>query len=450
MSKYIIKGKTLKDSKYALLLLFLIGLTTTSCTKKLFITVDGNQKLNRVFLESGLNKSHFAGFALFDPGKNEMIYQINADHYFVPASNTKILTLYTAMQYLENELPALEMASIGNSRYVRGNGNPAFLHPEFESFQPDLTMLQDTSLRLYYTDTHFKDQRFGNGWAWNDYPYGYQAEKSPMPLYGNVVWFKKNGDAIDIRPKWYSSFFTTHNDETLPSIHRDEFVNAFSYQASRIPEQTLRYIPFTVSAYETSQLLEREIGPKFEVLYESRPLQYQPFGEIPLDTVYRMLMRHSDNFIAEQLMLACGHAKLGWMETDSMIRFAQKDLFAGAPDPLLWYDGSGLSRYNMFTPRSIVWVLDRLYTTRTFETLKQIFPAGGESGTIRNWYKGVSEPYVFAKTGTLRNKHCLSGYLVTDSGRVLIFSFMHNNYSGASSTVKPKMQAILEYIRDNF
>ena len=60
---------------------------------------------------------------------------------------------------------------------------------------------------------------------------------------------------------------------------------------------------------------------------------------------------------------------------------------------------------------------------------------------------GDDPPYVFAKTGTLRHKHCLSGYLRTHSGRVLIFSFMHNNYTGSSARIKEEMQRVLEMVQ---
>ena len=119
------------------------------------------------------------------------------------------------------------------------------------------------------------------------------------------------------------------------------------------------------------------------------------------------------------------------------------------PDELLWYDGSGLSRYNMFTPRSLVTLLDGMLNEYGEQRLFDIFPAGGKSGTIERFY-GDIKPYVFAKTGTLRNNHCLSGYIKTDSGQTLIFSFMNNHYKDHSNEVKKEMEKVLRYIKERF
>jgi D-alanyl-D-alanine carboxypeptidase/D-alanyl-D-alanine-endopeptidase (penicillin-binding protein 4) len=38
------------------------------------------------------------------------------------------------------------------------------------------------------------ESSLGDGWSWNDYDAAYMAERSPFPIYGNVVKFYKNGE----------------------------------------------------------------------------------------------------------------------------------------------------------------------------------------------------------------------------------------------------------------
>ena len=157
-------------------------------------------------------------------------------------------------------------------------------------------------------------------------------------------------------------------------------------------------------------------------------------------------MQESDNFIAEQLLLLCANALFDTLEVSKTIKYAKDSLLSDLPDQANWVDGSGLSRYNMFTPRSIVYLLTDLYKKIPQERLFHIFPAGGKSGTISTRYNGVTKPYIYAKSGTLRNKHCLSGYLIAKSGKVLIFSFMHNNYPNGSADHKVEMDKVLKAI----
>ena len=163
------------------------------------------------------------------------------------------------------------------------------------------------------------------------------------------------------------------------------------------------------------------------------------------------MMQHSDNFIAEQLLLTISGYLSDTMQTSLAIQKMKKKYLANISDQLQWYDGSGLSRYNLFTPKAVTTVLVDIYTMLSIDRIKRIFAAGGVSGTIANWYKNENGlPFVYAKTGTLKNVHCLSGYLLTDSGNTLIFSFMHNNFPGSSSTVKSKMDKVLRYLKSHY
>ncbi|WP_332910401.1 D-alanyl-D-alanine carboxypeptidase [Algoriphagus boritolerans] len=86
------------------------------------------------------------------------------------------------------------------------------------------------------------------------------------------------------------------------------------------------------------------------------------------------------------------------------------------------------------------------------EKIKAYFPSGGESGTIRSWYKADEgqAPYIYAKTGTLSMANSLSGYLITKSGKILHFSCLMNNYQIPSNDLKTELQKVLYYIHDTY
>ena len=277
-------------------------------------------------------------------------------------------------------------------------------------------------------------------------------------MYGNQVYFSrtKTGEGISAYPPYFGQrlVYNPRMDGTYPRILRREYSNDFEYNDPALSGPPFgRTRPFNVTPTLIAQLLSDTLHKPVGCLDLTHlpPLHVKTHYRAVPDTLYRKLMQESDNFIAEQLLLACSEKISGSQSTAEAIRYAQDSLYAGLPDRLLWRDGSGLSRYNLFTPRTMVGVLDLIRQEKPAAWRHSVFPAGGVSGTIEDLYaNSQGEPYVFAKTGTLSNKHCLSGYLLTASGRELIFSFMHNNYVQGTAPVKKEMQQVLEYIRDNF
>jgi D-alanyl-D-alanine carboxypeptidase/D-alanyl-D-alanine-endopeptidase (penicillin-binding protein 4) len=137
------------------------------------------------------------------------------------------------------------------------------------------------------------------------------------------------------------------------------------------------------------------------------------------------------------------------LQPEIAIRYVKENFLSDLQDEPIWVDGSGLSRFNLFTPRSIIQLWLKINAIVPRERLFALLAAGGKSGTIKNWYKG-DKPYIFGKTGSLSNNHSLSGFLVTKSGKTLMFSFMSNNFVTPSSKVRTNMEDVLKMIYERY
>ncbi|BAU63143.1 peptidase S13 D-Ala-D-Ala carboxypeptidase C [Stanieria sp. NIES-3757] len=90
-------------------------------------------------------------------------------------------------------------------------------------------------------------------------------------------------------------------------------------------------------------------------------------------------------------------------------------------------DGSGLSRSNLATPRTLVNTLRAMYSSQEKDSFLASLPIAGISGTLQHRLRHTSaEGSVHAKTGTLKGVRALSGYLDNPQYGTLIFSIISN------------------------
>jgi D-alanyl-D-alanine carboxypeptidase/D-alanyl-D-alanine-endopeptidase (penicillin-binding protein 4) len=91
-------------------------------------------------------------------------------------------------------------------------------------------------------------------------------------------------------------------------------------------------------------------------------------------------------------------------------------------------DGSGLSRSDRAAPREVAHLLDALRDKPGFPMLYKSLPIAGRDGTLATRMRsGPAHGHCRAKTGTLTGVSALSGYCVTRSHRMLVFSVLMNN-----------------------
>ncbi|MEM6610744.1 MAG: D-alanyl-D-alanine carboxypeptidase/D-alanyl-D-alanine-endopeptidase [Cyanobacteria bacterium P01_C01_bin.72] len=99
-------------------------------------------------------------------------------------------------------------------------------------------------------------------------------------------------------------------------------------------------------------------------------------------------------------------------------------------------DGSGLSRNNLATPRTLVSTLRAMYHGRGHDVFLASLPVAGISGTLKNRLQHTTaQGTVRAKTGTLRGVKALSGYLDHPEYGTLVFSIITNQPLNQSSTL---------------
>lgn len=413
--------------------LLIIAFFANCKTSKLTRTI--SKKVHTPFYEN-----QFTGIYVFDVKADKEVYNYNGDKYFTPASNTKIFTLFTGLMMLPDSIPAFKYAINKDTITLQGTGDPTFLHNYFK----DSTALKmiDKYAKAKIIIDNSTDKRFGPGWAWEDFDSYFSAERSSFPMYGNVITVQ-NEDSIVVQPTYYQQKIKVTED----FYGRDEYKNNFYFRKDR---KTETEIPMLIDSTLIANLWNAIAPNKVSVIKSSVLKPSTIAYSVPSDSLYRRMMEVSDNFLAEQILVLASSTLSDTLNSSKVRKYMLENELKDLKQQPRWVDGSGLSRYNLFTPISLVEVLTKLYKKIPQERLFHLFPVGGKFGTIKDWYAGTNKPYVFAKTGTVGNNHNVSGYLLTNSGRVLVFSFMNNHFKKSNDEVRTQMQNTFEWLRDYY
>jgi D-alanyl-D-alanine carboxypeptidase/D-alanyl-D-alanine-endopeptidase (penicillin-binding protein 4) len=164
----------------------------------------------------------------------------------------------------------------------------------------------------------------------------------------------------------------------------------------------------------------------------------------PIAHVLPAMLKESMNTRAEMLAKHVGYAT-GAGGTFAGAGAAVKKALeqAGVPsDDLVIADGSGLSRANRLTARSLHGVLVAVLAHPAGEQFRESLAEPGEEGTLRRRLAGL-EGRVFAKTGTLNGVSALSGYVQARSGRWLAFAVLMN---GTDPNMRKTQDAVVELL----
>ena len=361
---------------------------------------------------------------------NKVIADFNGAKYMTPASNTKLITFLGAIQTFDS-LPALKYFVENDSVvHFKSTGYPLLLHP-FYSDTLLFDFLNQEKIWKYHVPESTPDP-LGEGWAWDDYNYYYAAEKSPFPIYGNSVMGVKGSGLIPS--------FDIIEDSINNNLVREKDSNLFYSNIGNWKTKDTLYRPFITSDSLFVKILSEVTRNQIEIVKGEDSLTWQTLYTGNDEKLYKGLLHDSDNGIAESLLLMISNSFNGAFDTQIAIDWLTKDWESFIPDPLEWVDGSGVSRYNMFTPRTLITVLKLIRKELEWEKIKVLFAKSGESGTLSSYSKLNN---VYAKTGTLRHNHNLSGYWENEQGEIYEFSVMVNHYTSSTAEIRKGIIRIL-------
>jgi D-alanyl-D-alanine carboxypeptidase/D-alanyl-D-alanine-endopeptidase (penicillin-binding protein 4) len=291
--------------------------------------------------------------------------------------------------------------------------------------------------------SNWKQTTAGHGWMWDDFGFAFSPELSAMPIYGNLLNIKYNSDAsINFTPE-------DHGMTIVPGSTSEPF-RSHTNAVLVLPQKKIVNESYNVALYNVDGVLQNNLGVTQRTMDDNN-LNWKIEYSAPLDTVLKKMMVDSDNFLAEHLLLQCGAILMkDTLSSAKAISKIKNMYFETMVTPPKWVDGSGTSHYNLVTPKFLVTLLTKMWNEFDHDRILNLQAVGGVSGTLKNNYKSKGKPYVFAKTGTISGAHALSGYVITDKGTPLAFSFLVNNHMVSNANIRTEFENILKLLYETY
>lgn len=170
------------------------------------------------------------------------------------------------------------------------------------------------------------------------------------------------------------------------------------------------------------------------------------FHSPPLKDLIVPLNKESLNLYAEHLLRESGRGKTGEPTLEKGLetyrQFCKdKGIYQEGFFPA---DGSGLSRSNALTARTLAETMKYVYDGPNREPFFNSLPIAGVDGTLKNTFKGTPlEKNLKAKTGSMARVRSISGIMQTKSGKTVLVAIILNNFDPATTESSKVLESIL-------
>ena len=349
-------------------------------------------------------------------------------------------------------------------------------------------------------DSYFAFERYGEGWSQDDLVWADGAPVSALTINDNVVFVNilpadRPGEKAFVSVKPFAEYYRLDNRiiTTPAGTGRKFFVNrepgstvltlwgnmplddAGANEALAIEDpaefaaglfrqllekrgiviyghQRTRHTELaTLSTFSVTTLAPSRGGSDGQPrpLKSDQPITLASYESKPLLQDVRVINKVSQNLHAEILLRLLGRERgnAGTIEGGLEVLRGFLAQAGIANEQYVFYDGSGLSRQNLVTPHAIVELLRYCAAQPWGADYKSTFPVAGVDGSLT---ERLTSPHlktrIMAKTGSLGGVKALSGYATTDSGQVVVFSILSNNFNLPAKRVTDAIDELVQAI----
>lgn len=447
-------------------------------------------------------------YCLLNCKTDKIVSQYNSNKSLTPASTMKVVTSATALSLLgENYQFKTKLQYSGHidvngvlhgNLYIKGGGDPTFGSSRFgEERNLESLMLQVLlSLKKHKIKkingaiigdaSVFENAIVVPSWSWEDIGNYYGAGISGLSINENMykIIFKPgrklNEKAEVIGTDPYIPGLEFVNNVTTAKIGSGD--NAYIFGS---PYSNLRYLEGTVplgknkfvikgaipdppyfcacilNSYLKKNNISISVNPsslRLEILKKkidsNKRITIQTYKSPYLSQIVKKTNIKSINTYAEALLKIIAFEKLNKKATTKDGIKIIKNFWKAKGvniEGFEIFDGSGLSRKNFISTYHFTKML-RLFTMeKCFPAFKESLSIAGKTGYLKNMFKGTNAVgKLFAKSGTIQNVKCYTGYVKNNSNEILSFAVMVNNYSSSSYQMKKKMEKLMVLFTETY
>lgn len=156
----------------------------------------------------------------------------------------------------------------------------------------------------------------------------------------------------------------------------------------------------------------------------------------PLHDLLRIMLKKSDNMIADTVFRTIGHERMNvpgtWRAGADAVRQILRQKAGINLGNTILVDGSGLSRHNLIAPATMMQVLQYIAQHDQELNFISMLPLSGHDGTLQyrgGLHEAGVDGKVSAKTGALQGVYNLAGFITTASGQRMAFVQFLSGYA---------------------